>query len=82
MEFLIMHHPLTDFGIQRYQMQPKFKGAYSRSNLPGTLKDGTCIVNLDDYKSIGSHWTALYVNGNSMTYLDSFGVSQKKLKGN
>ena len=25
-------------------------------------------------KSIGTHWTALYANGNDMIYFDSFGV--------
>ena len=23
------------------------------------------VVNLDEYKSIGTHWIALYVNGNN-----------------
>ena len=31
------------------------------------------IVNLDECKSIGTHWIALYINGNSVTYFDSFG---------
>ena len=55
MEFLIWHNPLENFGIQRYQREPKFKGAYSRNNLPYTLKDGAYMVNLGQYKSIGSH---------------------------
>ena len=25
------------------------------------IKDGLCVINLDEYKSIGSHWIALYV---------------------
>ena len=34
------------------------------------------VLNLDEYKSIGTHWIALYVNGNngSATYSDRFGV--------
>ena len=31
-------------------------------------------MNLDDYKTIGTHWTAFYVNGNSKIYFDSLGV--------
>ena len=31
---------------------------------------------LDEYKSIGTNWVALYVNGNSETYFDSFDVKQ------
>ena len=40
------------------------------------IKDGTYIINLDDYESIGTHWIALYVNANAenVTYFDSFGV--------
>ena len=38
------------------------------------MKDGTCVINLDGYKSIGTHPMALHVNGNSVVYLDSFGV--------
>ena len=32
------------------------------------------MINLDEYKSIGTHWTALCVNDNNVTYFDSFGV--------
>ena len=31
-------------------------------------------MNLDEYKSIGSHSISLYVNDNNVTYFDSFGV--------
>ena len=30
------------------------------------LKHGTYAINLHDYKSIGTHWVALYVNGNNI----------------
>ena len=36
--------------------------------------DGAYIINLDEFKSIGTHWIVLYVNGNNATYFDSFGV--------
>ena len=35
---------------------------------------GTHIINLDKYKSIVTHWIALYVNAENVTYFDSFGV--------
>ena len=38
------------------------------------IKDGAYAINLVDFKSIGTHWIALYVNGNNMIYFDSFGV--------
>ena len=67
-------HPLTNFEIQMYyQNQPKFNDVYSRNNLP-KIKDGVYVINLDELKLIGTHWTTLYVNGNNVIYFDSFGV--------
>ena len=67
-------HPLSYFEIQKYyQKEPKFNGAYSRNNLP-KIKDRAYIINLDEYKSIGTNWIALHVNAENVTYFDSFGV--------
>ena len=30
------------------------------------------VINLDEYKSIGTHWIALYVNAKNVSYFDSF----------
>ena len=32
------------------------------------------VINLDEYKSIGTHWIALYVNAENISYFDSFRV--------
>ena len=41
-------HPLTTFEIEKYyQKEPKFKGVYSRNNLP-KIKDGVYVINLDE----------------------------------
>ena len=67
-------HPLTNFEIQKYyQNEPRFNGVFLRDNLP-KIKDGAYIINLDEYSDIGTHWVALYVNNNDLTYFDSFGV--------
>ena len=59
-------HPLTVFEVPKYyQNEPKFNGVYSRNNLP-KIKDGAYVINLDEFKSIGNHWIALYVNGNNI----------------
>ena len=42
--------------------------------MPDKIKDGTYVVNLDEYSDIGTHWIALYVNTKTVTYFDSFGV--------
>ena len=78
-------HPLTNFEIQKYY-QKKSNGVYSRNNL-SKIKDEEYIINLDEYESIGTHWIALYVNGENVTYFDSFGVEHipkeiKKIVGN
>ena len=65
-------HPLTNFEIQKYyQNESKFNGAYSRNNL-SKIKGGAYIINLDDYESVGTHWTLLYVNDDDVTYFGSW----------
>ena len=64
--------PLTNFEIQKYyQNKPKFSGVYSRNNLP-KIRDGAYVINLDEFKSIQTHWIALYVDGDNVTYFNSF----------
>ena len=33
-----------------------------RDNLPKTIKNGACLINLDEYADVGTHWIPLYVN--------------------
>ena len=54
--------------------ESRFIGVYSRDNLPNKIKDGVYVINLDEYSDIGTHWIALYVENNDITYFDSFGV--------
>ena len=52
---------------------------YLRNN-SSKIKDGACVINLDEYKSIGTHWIALYVNGDKVSasydanYFDCIGA--------
>ena len=67
-------HPLTNFETQKnYQKEPRFNGVYSRNRLH-KIKDRTYLVNLDEYKLIGTRWVTLYMNSDNVTYFDSFGV--------
>ena len=69
-----MLHSLNNFEVQKYyQNEPKFNGVYLRNNLP-KIKDGAFVINLDECKSIGTLWIALYLNGDNLTYFDSFGI--------
>ena len=52
-------HPLTNFEIQEYyQNEPRFNRVFSRDNLPNSIKNGAYVINLDEYRSIGTHWVA------------------------
>ena len=71
-------HPLPNFEIQKYyQNEHNINDVYSRIT---KIKDGANVINLDELKSIGTHWIALYVNCNTEStfyyaiYFDSFGV--------
>ena len=67
-------HSLTNFEIQKYcQNKPKFDGVYSRNNLP-KIKNGAYVITLDKFKSMETHWIALYMNGNNAIYFDRFRV--------
>ena len=55
----------------KYQSN-NFVGVYSRNNLP-KIKDGAYVINHDEYKSIGTHWIALYANAKNVTFFGSFG---------
>ena len=58
-----------------------FGGVYSRNNLP-KIKDQAYIINLDEFKSTGTHWIVLHVNHNNVLYIDSLtlNIFQKKLE--
>ena len=65
---------LTNFEIQKYyQNEPRFNGVYSRDIQP-KIKVGAYVISLDVYSDAGTHWVALYVYNNDITYFDSFGV--------
>ena len=59
--------------MKYYKIEHRFNGVYSRNNL-SKRKDGAYIISLDKYSDIGTHWVALWVNNNNVTYFDSFGV--------
>ena len=50
-----------------YQNEPKFNVVYSRNSL-SKIKGEACIINLDEYELIETHWIPLYVNSKNITY--------------
>ena len=60
-------HPFTKFEIQKYyQNEPTFNDVYSRNNLPKIKDVIKYVINLDEFKSIGTQWKASYVNYNNI----------------
>ena len=59
--------------LKSSQNEPKSNGVYSRNNL-SKIKNGTYIINLDEYKLIGINWITLYINIENVTYFGSFGI--------
>ena len=66
--------PLINVELQKYdQNESRFNGVYSRDNLQ-KITNGEYITNFDEYSDIGTHWVALYLQNNDVTYFDFFGV--------
>ena len=59
--------------MKYYENESRFNGVYCRDNL-SKIRDGAYIRNLDEYSDIGTHWVALWVKNDNVTYFDSFGV--------
>ena len=69
------------------QNEPRFNGIYSRNNLPKKTKDGTYVINLNEYADVSTLWIALVCNRSEIVYFDRFGVEHvpeetKKFVGN
>ena len=65
--------------MKYYENDARLNGVYSRDYLPNKIKDGSYVINLDEYSDIGTYWVSLWVNNNNnnnnnVTYFDSFGV--------
>ena len=68
-------HPLTNFDIRRYyQNESRFNRFFQRDDLPNQIKDGACVIDIEEYGDFGAHWIALYVLDNDAIYFDNFGV--------
>ena len=66
--------PLINSEIQKYyQNEPKFNSVCTKNKL-SKIMDRVYTINIHQYESIGTHWIALYMNAENVTYFDSFGV--------
>ena len=59
----------------------------SRNNLP-KINSRVCVISVAEFKSIGTHWIALYVHGDNIIYFEisyiltalELNIFQKKFK--
>ena len=52
----MLHYPERNFEIQRcYENEPRVNGIYFKNNLPKKIKNGTYVINLDEYAGVGTH---------------------------
>lgn len=74
---LLPRHPLTNIELLKYAKLlkiPHFRGVFMRNTLPVKIKQyETGIINLDNNKGDGTHWTAYIKNNKNINYFDSFG---------
>ena len=71
---LLPFHPLTNFEISEYYInEPRFNGVDSRNNLPKAIKEGTYVINLDEYENMATQWIAIFVKPKYTVYFHSFG---------
>ena len=66
----MLPHSLTKFEISNIFKMNQNLMVYLRNNL--SKKNGVYTINLDEYKTIGIHWIALYVIDDNVTYFDIF----------
>ena len=72
----MLPHLLTNFEIQKYyHNDPKWCLLPKR-------KDGVYVINLDEFKSTGTHYRVLYINGNKsyVVIILELNMFQKKFK--
>ena len=60
--FLMLPHPLTNFEIQSIIKMNLNLIVFIQGKILRKIKDGTYLINLDEFELIGTHWIALYVN--------------------
>ena len=59
--------------ILELDSETTFRGVYAMDTLP-TRQMGAYVINLDNHDEPGSHWVAVYDDGNQVEYMDSYGL--------
>ena len=72
--FLMSSHPLTDFVIKNINKMNLDLMVFIQEIVYKRYIINIYITNLYEYSDTGTHWVALYVQNNGVTYFDSFRV--------
>lgn len=66
---LVPFHPLSNIKIITFSIYaPRFNGVFSKHNLP-TIKDGACVITLNDKQSKGTPYVLLFMDRNNFGVL-------------
>ena len=72
--FLVLLHNLSNTEITKYiKYKIRFNDVFLR-NIISRIKDGVCVVNLNDKNGKGRQWVSSFIDVNTAVYLDSFGI--------
>ena len=75
---ILPNKPLNNFELEDAAKRlkiPSFRGVFILDTLPKKPNKKECgIVNFDKSGGPGMHWVALYQNGKTKIYFDSYGV--------
>ena len=51
-----------------------FHGVYAMDELPAKRRPGAYVINMDNHDEPGSHWVAVWSEGSTVEYMDSYGL--------
>ena len=76
----MLPHPLNILKYKNITKMNRDLMGFIQGIIDQNKQCGVNIINLDEYKSVGTHWIVLYVTGdnvgasNNTTYFDSSGI--------
>jgi len=67
--------PLSNIDLRKWcsYLRIPIKGIFSRDETK-PLHHSSCIINLDDFGSLGTHWVCCWQTNGNYEYFDSFGL--------
>ena len=81
-QIVLPNRPLTNLqlidSVKKLYI-PSFRGVFVRDQLPNKPNNNECgILNLDDSRGMGTHWTMWYRRNNRNYYFDSYEIQTSR----